>query len=32
MHTLAQLAETRRETVTGLREQIERNASACFGL
>jgi TatD DNase family protein len=32
VHTLAQLAETRGETVAGLREQIDRNASACFGL
>ena len=32
VHTLAQLAETRSETVAGLREQIDRNASACFGL
>lgn len=32
VHTLAQLAETRGEHVTGLGEQIDRNASACFGL
>ena len=32
VHTLTQLAETRGEDVAGLREQIDRNASACFGL
>jgi len=32
VHTLAQLAETRGETVAGLGEQIDRNATACFGL
>jgi TatD DNase family protein len=32
VHTLAQLAETRGETLAGLGEQIDRNATACFGL
>lgn len=32
VHTLAQLAETRGEHVVGLGEQIDRNATACFGL
>jgi TatD DNase family protein len=32
VHTVAQLAETRGEHVVGLGEQIDRNATACFGL
>ena len=32
VHTVAQLAETRGEHVAGLGEQIDRNATACFGL
>jgi TatD DNase family protein len=32
LHTLEQLAETRGEDVAELESQIDRNASACFGL
>jgi TatD DNase family protein len=32
VHTLAQLAETRRTDRDELEAQIDRNASACFGL
>jgi TatD DNase family protein len=32
MHTLASLAEARKEDPKELEQQIDRNASACFGL